>query len=106
MKVRLTWRNEVGFPDLTSGSQDAIEGRGLETLFKEMFRRVCYDACTIADREDEIPTKIVLNVEIEVFADDGKPQEDRTPRGLFELMPEADRAALKARKAKGVNHGG
>jgi len=106
MKVRLTWVSQVQFIDTTTGSQDALEGRALETLLKEMFRRICYEACSAADKEDEVPLKVGFTCDIEAFDDEGQPLEDRTPRGLFELLPKEDRERLQKGFKKGVNHGG
>lgn len=106
MRIKVTWQTATRFIDLESGDQMFVEAFKLEDALDKMFRHIIQVTCKTADHEDEVPLTLTVKADLECFDQQGNHVEDRTPRGLYELMSDQQRDALKTpRKKKGANNG-
>jgi hypothetical protein len=105
MSIKVHFKSELTFVDQEAGFQSFVEGTNLEKVLTEMFRQVVVSTVKTADVEDEVPMFMNLRVQLELFDADGHKVEDGTPRGLFTLLLQSERDALRKGKKKGVNNG-
>lgn len=105
MRTRLVWKSECQLSELLHVHHSVTGCNGFEATLRKMAEEWIRDIMLVADREDSVPVRLGLAVEIDVPISSTGMAEDRTPRALFALMPSKERDVLRQMTKEGKNHG-